>query len=162
MTELLKNEMMSSKEIAELTGKPHNDLMKSIRSMESSWEKIAQGKFSLGSYLDGNNQQRPMYLLDKRECLYIATKFNDEARAKLIIRWEELEKGSNLPNFNNPAEAARAWADEHEAKQLAEAKAEYVQKKLEISEDKRHTLQLLSDREWDKIDRDDLYRRKID
>lgn len=34
----------------------------------------------------------PMYLLDYRECMYIATKFNDEARAKLILRWDELER----------------------------------------------------------------------
>ena len=34
---------------------------------------------------------RPCYSLNKTECLYIATKFNDEARAKLVLRWEELE-----------------------------------------------------------------------
>ena len=34
---------------------------------------------------------RPCYQLTKTECLYIATKFNDEARAKLVLRWEELE-----------------------------------------------------------------------
>ena len=33
----------------------------------------------------------PCYQLTKTECLYIATKFNDEARAKLVLRWEELE-----------------------------------------------------------------------
>lgn len=33
-----------------------------------------------------------MYELNKIECLYIATKFNDEARAKLVLRWEQLEK----------------------------------------------------------------------
>jgi hypothetical protein len=30
--------------------------------------------------------------LTKTECLYIATKFNDEARAKLVLRWEQLEQ----------------------------------------------------------------------
>lgn len=35
---------------------------------------------------------RPCYELTKIECLYIATKFNDEARAKLVLRWEQLEK----------------------------------------------------------------------
>ncbi len=30
--------------------------------------------------------------MTKTECLYIATKFNDEARAKLVLRWEELER----------------------------------------------------------------------
>jgi hypothetical protein len=31
-------------------------------------------------------------VLTKTECLYIATKFNDETRAKLVLRWEELER----------------------------------------------------------------------
>ena len=82
---------MTSLEIAELTGKPHNDVMKAIRKMEPAWEKIAQGNFSLGSYRDANNQVRPCYDLTKRECLFIATKFNDEARARLVLRWEQLE-----------------------------------------------------------------------
>ena len=42
---------------------------------------------------------RPEYRLNKTECLYVATKFNDEARAKLILRWEELEleKQNQIP-----------------------------------------------------------------
>ena len=83
---------MTSLEIAELTGKQHNDILKAIRKMEPAWTKIAQGKFSLGSYADSNGQLRPCYQLTKTECLYIATKFNDEARAKLVLRWEYLER----------------------------------------------------------------------
>lgn len=83
--------MMTSLEIAEVTGKPHNDLMKAIRKMEPAWVKIARGNFSLGSYQDANGQMRPCYQLTKTECLYIATKFNDEQRAKLVLRWQELE-----------------------------------------------------------------------
>ena len=80
MNELINNnvETMSSLEIAELTGKPHNDVLKAIRKMEEAWSKVAQGNFSLGSYADKNGQQRPCYNLNKRECLYIATKFNDD------------------------------------------------------------------------------------
>lgn len=44
----INNQRMSSLEIAALTGKPHNDVMKAIRKMEPAWVKIAQGKFSLG------------------------------------------------------------------------------------------------------------------
>ena len=86
-----ETQMMTSLEIAEVTGKPHNDLMKAIRKMEPAWVKIAQGNFSLGSYQDANGQMRPCYQLTKTECLYIATKFNDEQRAKLVLRWQELE-----------------------------------------------------------------------
>ena len=126
---------MSSLDIAQVTGKPHNDVLKAIRNMEPSWEKVAQGKFSLGSYKDANNQSRPCYYLNKRECLYIATKFNDEARAKLIIRWEELEQKERttmtaLPDFTNPAEAARAWAHEYEQKQLEARRADAAEQQV--------------------------------
>ncbi len=83
--------MMTSLEIAEVTGKPHNDVLKAIRKMEPAWAKVAQGNFSLGHYQDANGQMRPCYQLTKTECLYIATKFNDESRARLVLRWEELE-----------------------------------------------------------------------
>ena len=114
---------MSSLEIAKLTGKPHNDVMKAIRAMEPSWVKVSEGNFSLASYKDAQGKERPCYELTKTECLYVATKFNDEARAKLVLRWEELEQKQraqmlHLPDFTNPAEAARAWAQEYEQKQL--------------------------------------------
>ena len=80
---------MTSLEIAELTGKQHNDLMKAIRKMEPAWEKVQGGKFSLlqKTYQlpNGGTKLQPYYSLTKTECLYIATKFNDEARAKLVI-----------------------------------------------------------------------------
>ena len=112
---------MSSLEIAKLTGKPHNDVLKAIRAMEPAWEKVNGGNFSRGEYKDAKGEMRPAFELTKTECLYVATKFNDEARAKLVIRWEELEKKTRpnmlqLPDFTNPAEAARAWAQEYEQK----------------------------------------------
>jgi len=98
-----EKQMMTSLEIAEVTGKPHNDVMKAIRKMEPAWAKIAQGNFSLGSYKDANGQMRPCYMLTKVECLYIATKFNDEARAKLVLRWEFLERKQQLAKQQQPA-----------------------------------------------------------
>ena len=83
---------MTSLEIAQLTGKQHKNVMRDIRNMEAAWENIAGLKFELGSYEDINGQSRPCYFLSKTETLYIATKFNDEARARLILRWEELER----------------------------------------------------------------------
>ncbi len=92
---------MSSVEIAERTGKRHRDVMRSIRTMEPAWGKIAGRKFALGSYKDANNQERPMYILDHYECMYIATKFNDEARAKLVLRWAELEEEARAKGINS-------------------------------------------------------------
>lgn len=84
-------ETMSSIEIAELTGREHKNVMAAIRSMEPAWQKVNGLKFKLVDYTDKKGEKRPCYELNKTECLYIATKFNDEARAKLVLRWEELE-----------------------------------------------------------------------
>ena len=83
---------MTSLDIAELCGKPHNDILKAIRKMELAWVKINGGKFSLVEYKDSKGELRPCYSLSKTETLYIATKFKDEMRAKLVLRWEELER----------------------------------------------------------------------
>ena len=88
---------MTSLEIAEITGKPHNDVLKAIRKMEQAWLKVNGGNFSLVDYTDSKGELRPCYSLSKTECLYIATKFNDEARAKLVIRWQQLERRSLTP-----------------------------------------------------------------
>ena len=92
-TNIIKIEQtMTSLEIAELTGKQHKNIMQAIRNMEPAWEKVNGLKFQLVEYRDQKGELRPCYQLSKTECLYIATKFNDEARAKLVLRWEYLER----------------------------------------------------------------------
>lgn len=90
------NPHMTSLEIAELTGKQHKNIMQAIRNMEPAWTKTCGLKFQLTSRTitqpNGGTREVPCYSLTKTECLYIATKFNDEARAKLVLRWEELER----------------------------------------------------------------------
>ena len=89
------NQHMTSLEIAQVTGKQHKDVLKAIRNMEPAWEKTCGRKFALTSRTvvqpNGGTRDVACFSLSKMECLYIATKFNDEARAKLVIRWEELE-----------------------------------------------------------------------
>lgn len=124
-------ETMSSIEIAELTGKPHNDVLKAIRAMEPAWAKIAEGKFSLSEYKDSTGRKLPMYELTKTECLYVATKFNDEARAKLVLRWEQLEteKQRPLSQLEILAQSAQLLLkQEQEMKQLKNEMLELTQR----------------------------------
>ena len=112
-----KVQTITSLEIAELTGKKHKDLMKAIRNMEPAWLKVNGRNFALVDYKDAKGELRPCYSLTKTECLNIATKFNDEARAKLVLRWEELEmaevrrKMSDVPCLPEPQKIL-ALADE--------------------------------------------------
>ena len=86
---------MTSREIAEITGKRHDNVMRDIRNMEPAWEKVNALKFELVEYVDKKGEKRLEYQLDKREVLYVATKWNDEIRARIILRWEELENNLN-------------------------------------------------------------------
>ena len=100
-TQIITKDMMNdakqitSIEIANLVGKPHNDVLKAIRKMEPAWELEHQGKFSQmqirESLPNGGYRFRPCFMLSKTESLFIATKFNDVARARLVLRWAELE-----------------------------------------------------------------------
>lgn len=117
-TMIVDGERMTSLQIAEITGKPHADVMKAIRKMEPAWSKINEGNFSLVDYQDKKGETRPCYSLNKEECLYIATKFNDEARAKLIKRWKELEEQHQKPSVpQNYLEALKSLVKAEEEKQ---------------------------------------------
>lgn len=118
---IVDGDRMTSLQIAEITGKPHNDVMKAIRKMEPAWQKVQGGNFSLMQEEvetnNGGHKMRPYYSLNKEECLYIATKFNDEARAKLVRRWKELEEAHRPAVPQNYLEALKAMVKIEEQKQ---------------------------------------------
>lgn len=87
---------ITSLEIAQVTGKTHAHVLRDIRNMEPAWEMEHGAKFGFMQQREdlpnGGYRLRPVFVLSKIESLYVATKFNDVARAKLVLRWEELEK----------------------------------------------------------------------
>ena len=121
-TMIVDDERMTSLQIAEITGKAHKDIMRAIRNMEPAWEKVQERKFALMQEEvetnNGGHKMRPYFSLNKEECLYIATKFNDEARAKLIKRWKELEEQHQKPSVpQNYLEALKSLVKAEEEKQ---------------------------------------------
>lgn len=140
MTEIstiVDGERMTSLQIAEITGRRHTDVMRAIRNMEPAWEKVSERKFALAEYQDEQGKPRPCYSLNKEECLYIATKFNDEARAKLIKRWKELEEQHQKPSVpQNYLEALKSLVKaEEEREQLALENRKQQQEIVTISKE---------------------------
>lgn len=111
ISQITDQQTITSMEIAEITGRAHRNVLRAIRTMEPAWEKIKGLKFELLQKLTPagahGHKMNPYYRLTQEECVFVATKFNDEARAKLVLRWEQLEKerlsGNNQPlSENNP------------------------------------------------------------
>ncbi|MQZ31936.1 Rha family transcriptional regulator [Acinetobacter haemolyticus] len=134
---------MTSVEIANLTGKRHDNVMTDIRIMLDSL-KIQSPEF-LGDYKDSKGRTYPCFNLPKRETLILISGYSVELRAKIIDRWDELEKQITssmiaMPNFSDPVEAARAWADQVEAKRLACKERDFaIETKAHISDKKTAT-----------------------
>lgn len=80
---------MSSREIAELTGKEHCHVIRDIEKMLDDLN-IGVSKFG-GSYLSSQNKELPCFNLPKRETLILVSGYNIAMRAKIIDRWQELE-----------------------------------------------------------------------
>lgn len=101
MKTLTQNNSITSLELAELTGMAHANLLKAMRKMERVWENTTGVKFNVSTYSDASGKKNVMYQLSKTESLYVISKFKDEIRAKVILRWEELENATQkLPAKN--------------------------------------------------------------
>lgn len=106
-----------------------------------------------GYYKAVNGKQNPMYRFPKREACLMAMSYSYDLQAKVFDKMTELEQKTALllPDFTNPAIAARAWADEVEKKLvltlekkvLETEKAEVVEK-LAISTPKVAALNRIS------------------
>jgi Rha family phage regulatory protein len=117
---------MSSLEIAELTGKQHAHVMRDIRAMLAE----LHGEGGVSNFGDThrnpqNGQDYPIFRLPKRETLILVSGYDLQMRARIIDRWQELEAqianqtspAPALPDFTNPAMAARAWAEQFEQRE---------------------------------------------
>lgn len=96
---------MTSREIAELTGKRHADVMRDIRAMCIDLQN-ANLRFVCKSstYTGDNDQQYPQYELDKDTSLTLLLGYDAVARMRVVKRWQELEA---MQQPKSPAELSR-------------------------------------------------------
>ena len=127
--------MMESREIAELTGKRHDNVCRDIIAMldELGSDRL---KFE-GVYIAGNNERRKCFFLPKRECLILASGYSVKLRAAIIDRWAELEAQQPFqPAYMVPrslSEALRLAADLQDKIEASRPAVEFVAKFVEAS-----------------------------
>ena len=127
---------MSSREIASLCDKRHDNVMADIRKMLNELGLYAPD-FS-GTYTTEQGNQYECFNLPKRECLILVSGYNLKLRTKIIDRWQELEQATTPRLPQTYLEALRALADEVEAHEhtqqqlaIAEPKVQYFDKLVE-------------------------------
>lgn len=158
---------MSSREIAELCEKEHRNVLRDIRAYVGAILKMERGidvkaldwggkegielfeHTPVGGVIccyevnSQNNQCYPIYYLDKSATLTVVSGYNVLIRKRIIDRWLELENQQKqtalLPDFTNPAESARAWAEQYEQRKQSEQqlalmkpKADFVDHYVEV------------------------------
>jgi Rha family phage regulatory protein len=124
---------MTSLQIAEVTGKRHSDVMRDIRNLVE--RGASERNFASASYSDAQGKERPMYNLTPKGCLILASGYDVVLREKIIDKLEEYQQNERttttlLPNFSNPAEAARAWAEQYESRMLEAKRADEAEQQV--------------------------------
>jgi Rha family phage regulatory protein len=126
---------MSSREIAELTGKRHADVMRDIRTMMEALQQNAdlRSVCKSSTYVGENDQSYPQYELDKDTSLTLLLGYDVVARMKVVKRWQQLEAQAAPAVPRTMSQALRLAAEQAEQIELQQAalalaapKAEYV------------------------------------
>ena len=92
LAEIQSNKTMSSREIAQLCQKRHDNVCNDIRILNETYEKMGLLKIKDTLYTnEQNGQQYREYLLTKEQSIDLVTGYNRELRIAINRRWQELE-----------------------------------------------------------------------
>jgi len=91
--------LVDSREVAEMTGKQHKDLLESIRGYIKHLESgnfRSQDFFIESTYINSQNKEQPCFLLTRKGCDMVANKMTGEKgvlfTAAYVTKFEEMER----------------------------------------------------------------------
>lgn len=151
---------ITSMEVAEMIGREHNALLKTIRTFVSHMEKIAENNntlreenaegenahgskdkyFKESTYEDANGQSRPCFNVTKKGCEFIAHKMNGikgtEFTMCYIDRFHKMEEAIATPQLlDNPMELLKLH---YEALEQVDKKVDRVENRIDELDKKLH------------------------
>jgi len=123
---------MASREIAELTGKQHGNVMRDIRAMMEalSMDSNLNPCCEPTTYTGKDGRRYDQYELDRDTCLTLLLGYDPVARMKVVKRWQELEAARALPHVRDP----RAQALIHAIAKLDAMEQEQERQSREMAE----------------------------
>ncbi len=134
LTTITMTTTMTSKEMADLTEKRHDNVKRTIETLANqgviSRPQIEEVKIQR----ERREESVTQYRIGKRDSYIIVAQLSPEFTARLVDRWQKLEEAAAkpaaaLPDFTDPVVAAQAWIDQFKAKQaLAQVNAAQAEK----------------------------------
>ncbi|CAL9958597.1 anti-repressor Ant [Vibrio phage D137] len=121
---------MSSREIAKVVQSRHDNVKRTMERLEG--KSLIQ--LTPMEEVNEKGQSVEVYHVNEEHSYIVVAQLSPEFTAAIVRRWRELEEQSKplLPNFANPAEAARAWAEQYELNVLASKQLEEAKPKVEF------------------------------
>lgn len=129
---------MSSREIAELTGKQHGHVIRDIELLNETLIEESLSIIGESFYTADNGQVYREFLLTQAQTIDLMTGYNRNLRVRINRRWQELEQRVATPIFQIPqtlGEALQLAADQAKQLELAAPKVAHYDKVVD-----RHTL----------------------
>lgn len=138
LTTIQNNQTLDSREVAEMVGKEHSNLMKDIRRYiaQSNEVKIDLVEFfQETSYQDGKGETRPCFEVTRKGCEFIANKLTGvkgtEFTAKYINRFHSMEETIQNGILDGLSTEMKALLMHDKKIQAIESKVNEVEKSLQ-------------------------------
>lgn len=143
--ELIPNQKgMTSLQIAEVTGKRHDAILRDIRNLLK--QGVAAHNFVETSYTDKSNRQSPCFNLTPKGCLILASGYDAVLRERIINRLEYLENEKKvIKTPQTYLEALEALVASEKEKEQLRIETEQQQKQIEQKDAKITKLQPKAD-----------------
>lgn len=136
---------MSSKEIADLTGKEHFHVKRDIEVMLSQLN-LDPSNFGC-IFLDSMNREQKGYALDKELSICLVSGYNVQLRMTIIKRWNELEAQAQPRLPSNYKEALQFLIEAEEQKEQLALQVAQQQQVIEVIQPKADVYDIISNSE---------------
>ena len=123
---------MTSREIAELTGKSHAHVLRDIDNIVKSLNPDLVLGFKTSTYKDTTGKENRQYELDRDSSYCVVAGYDPNSRMRIIKRWQELE-AANVPKSIGDVLVAQALAFRDNERRLAAIEQQQFETKAQIA-----------------------------
>ena len=110
----IQENKMSSREIAELTGKHHKNVLVDCEKLNENYRDMGLAEISADLYRDTYGRDQKCYTLSRMQTFDLMTGYSAPLRIRVNRRWEELENAQKPQLPQTYAEALRQLAEQVE------------------------------------------------